>query len=741
MNTSNGRRFTLCTILSFAFLLTSCAAVKIDIDRPRPRPVPAAGSFQAGAAKVDITPPPGYPMGGFGLAGRWSRGWWTRLYARALYLEDSKGGRLALVSCDLWGLPAGLADRVAEVLAEQMRSSHPGREQIVVVATHTHHSPGNYSSSRVYNFLASPESGFDEHLFQFLANRIAHAIARAIESSRPATVKMANVDLYGVSRNRSLKAFNRNQEQERAEILSHVPVDTARHLFTDDLPATVTSDSAFRAVDPGLTVLKVEARNAPQGPPMAVAAFFAVHPTAMGATTEVYSSDIFGVAATLVEQQFSSDSSNAQPVVALFNGAEGDVSPNWKKQDRQNTLRLGTKLARGILSALEQPAVEVQSDIEYRFEVVTIKDQPVSDLHGDAERLSCVSSATLRTGKRAFPGAGTLGGAEDGRTLFFHFGLREGVVSKTCDSRHGYKLFSVKPLLQKLIHLNPDGLIGTVIGDLVKGDLTKSFPKKLPLGVYTMGQVVLATLPGEFTVTQGHRISQTLRAATDGGSTVLLVGPANEYLSYFSTPLEYNAQHYEGASTMYGQAAGVFVEQELQRIDRLPANTARYERTVTYDAGPGRGSGFGRIQDDKWQPLEALQNILQDPGTGSLRRNFPRFDWQDKTNYLSEDNLEPSTRVNPEIAIEEQTGTGWQPLRVPALLNSGQTEVVESDTKGLNFVTTIPTVVEETATWRSYWLVPEGIDLFKSYRFVVTTPAGEKHVSEPFKVSDFSHKM
>ncbi|MGH7331715.1 MAG: neutral/alkaline non-lysosomal ceramidase N-terminal domain-containing protein, partial [Candidatus Rokuibacteriota bacterium] len=141
------------------------------------------GSWRAGAAKVDLTPTSGFPMGGHSLVGQTARGYWTRLYVSAIYLEDPDGRRLALVSCDLWSMPAGLADRVAELVASNRRGERrPAdriiltRDQLVLAATHTHQSPGNFSSASAYNTFASPHPGFDRRLFEFLAHRISEAI-------------------------------------------------------------------------------------------------------------------------------------------------------------------------------------------------------------------------------------------------------------------------------------------------------------------------------------------------------------------------------------------------------------------------------------------------------------------------------------------------------------------------------------------------------------------------------------
>ena len=105
-------------ILAAGFLLCALAGcASISGKLPPPSPPVATGEFRVGAAKVDITPMPGFPMGGYSAAGRISRGVWMRLHARAVCFEDAEGHSLALVSADLWAVPAGFADRVAELLS------------------------------------------------------------------------------------------------------------------------------------------------------------------------------------------------------------------------------------------------------------------------------------------------------------------------------------------------------------------------------------------------------------------------------------------------------------------------------------------------------------------------------------------------------------------------------------------------------------------------------------------------
>ncbi|MEX1366081.1 MAG: neutral/alkaline non-lysosomal ceramidase N-terminal domain-containing protein, partial [Nannocystaceae bacterium] len=155
-----------------------CASISGELPTPRPRPPtqPVDSEWLAGAAEIDITPPPGYAMGGHSLEGAVALGVWTRLRAQAIYLEDARGVPLVLVACDLWAVESGLVDRVAERLSEHPGLEHIGREHLIVAATHTHHSPGNFSTAPIYSRYAAAEPGHDSALFEALAGRIAAAV-------------------------------------------------------------------------------------------------------------------------------------------------------------------------------------------------------------------------------------------------------------------------------------------------------------------------------------------------------------------------------------------------------------------------------------------------------------------------------------------------------------------------------------------------------------------------------------
>ena len=84
------------------------------------------------------------------------------------------------------------------------------------------------------------------------------------------------------------------------------------------------------------------------------------------------------------------------------------------------------------------------------------------------------------------------------------------------------------------------------------------------------------TAPGEVTAELGRRTRAAVLTAARGAGIrrVVLAGYANEYASYFTTPEEYDAQHYEGGTTVYGPASGPFLTASLADLAR-PAGRRR----------------------------------------------------------------------------------------------------------------------------------------------------------------------
>jgi neutral ceramidase len=560
-------------------------------------------------ARVDITPPPGVPLGGHSKVGQTSRGYWTRLNARAFVLEDASGNTVVLVSCDLWAMPAGLVDRVAEILLTGQGTRHIDRDHLILAATHTHHSPGNFSTSPFYNAFASPSVGFDGQLFEFLARRIAQAVGEAVQARRPATVAYTVTPLGDGWRNRSLPAFLLNADRG-----------------TDD-----------QGVDRRLGALWIRDARWPSRV-LGIAAFVAVHPTVLGSATPVYSADIFGAAANHAERSLHVRGSTAA-VVGFFNGAEGDVAVGAQRQDRAAALRLGSELGQVIVA--NSPEERVDGIIRHQVARQPLAGQCVED------HVTCAADFPLF-------GAGALGGSGSNRRVLTWLGWHEGVTG------HGIPGHGAKRA--------PFGALGRLLMP------SSSLPTQAPLGVYQVGDVLLITLPGEFTTAMGRRVTGWVAAAASWPpERVALIGLANEYLSYFATPEEYSLQHYEGASTLWGPQAGPLLGRRLAQLaGTLSTPPPRRAATAFHHrVGVARSFTLASAGPLPQPPFTGLGGLLRDAQPLADR---PTFCWDDVVPTMT-----ATGRVTPRVSIVTRSAAG---APEPLLLDG-----IAEDDGGVNFVT------------------------------------------------------
>jgi len=230
-------------------------------------PTVAADELRAGAAKVDITPPIGFPMWGYGArhdAG--SVGVLDPLQARALVLAvgDEK---IALVSLDLGRAPTRQSTQSirAKVKAEA------GIKHLFLVGSHTHHGPVIELDD-----WPSPKNSYVRALEQ----KLAGVIIEAHRHLRPAKNGIASKEV----------PFNRNRHSKLAE----------------------------KPVDREFLVLRVEDT---EGKPIAHAVNFAAHPVMREARDLRFSADYPGALAAVVEKE------TGAPCLFL-QGAAGDLSPN-----------------------------------------------------------------------------------------------------------------------------------------------------------------------------------------------------------------------------------------------------------------------------------------------------------------------------------------------------------------------------------------------------------------------------
>lgn len=246
------------------------------------QPLPGA-VLKAGVAKVDITPPIGLSMWGYGNRKGVSTGTLDPLYARVLVLEAGET-RLALVALDL-GRPFGPAS-LAEIRDRARKSA--GMSYVLVVASHTHSGPV------IEDAYPDGTPSWETAALGKIGKAIDEAHARAVEAR------------LGTGYGATYIGHNRLR----------LNPDGTVTWFERNLTKVPTAP-----VDPTVTVLRVDTAD---GKPLAILVNYACHPVIFGSDNLQYSADYPALMTRTVEQAF-----NGQPLCIFLQGAPGDINPYY----------------------------------------------------------------------------------------------------------------------------------------------------------------------------------------------------------------------------------------------------------------------------------------------------------------------------------------------------------------------------------------------------------------------------
>jgi hypothetical protein len=242
--------------------------------------------LQAGAARMEITPPVGFAMWGYGARhDAPSTGVLDPLQARAVVLKVGDQA-IAIVSLDLGRAPT----RESFVAILKAVKARTGIEHLFLVGSHTHHGP--VLETRNWPSKEKPYA-------RQLEEKIIQVIVTADKNRQPARFGIASRQVN----------WNRNRHSR----LPNPPVD--HELIV------------VRLVDL-------------QGKPIAHLVNFAAHPTMLPSNDRRLSADYPGVLAATVEKE------TGAPCLFL-QGAAGDLSPNAGSE--RGPQKFGAVLAREVL--------------------------------------------------------------------------------------------------------------------------------------------------------------------------------------------------------------------------------------------------------------------------------------------------------------------------------------------------------------------------------------------------------
>jgi neutral ceramidase len=473
-------------------------------------------TFLAGRGIADITGEIAeVGLLGYGLAEQQAEGLHTRLRARAFAFTQG-GRRLLLIVCDLPLVFSSVTQAVVARLPAAYTEAN-----VVITATHTHCGPGGYSHHAVYN---GNSGGFRPQTFRAIVDGIVEAARRAVADLEPATLRLARGELHDASVNRARRAFERNPEADKV-------------FFPE-------------AVDPATVLLTVER----DGDPVGVVNFFAVHGTSMTNRNRLVSSDNKGYAAYHWEREVSgidylAESDDPGLITAFAQTNAGDLSPNLNlrpgsgptEDEFENTRIIGMRQyeAAARLLASRAGAEVLEGGVDSRL------------THVDMAAIS-VSAAFSGDGlphrtSHAVPGATAFAGAlPDGPTGWRFVGSERNPVLDVVSQQAIYRVSRRLRDAQA-----PKSLAGPV------GLMNRVVPfgqETLPVQLARIGSLYLVCLPFEVTIVAGLRLRRTVAGIVGGDPDhVLVLGYANAYGHYLTTPEEYDAQMYEGASTLFGR--------------------------------------------------------------------------------------------------------------------------------------------------------------------------------------------
>ncbi len=142
----------------------------------------AAELWQAGFGKVVITPDEPTAMSGYAGRNEPAKGKVHDLYARAAALRDPAGKTVVLLSTDLIGVPATMA----EVVSKAVEKHGLARADVMLTCSHTHCGPALDDELTSMLFLAQPELDKIKKYQPILNAKLIAVIGQAIADLKPA---------------------------------------------------------------------------------------------------------------------------------------------------------------------------------------------------------------------------------------------------------------------------------------------------------------------------------------------------------------------------------------------------------------------------------------------------------------------------------------------------------------------------------------------------------------------------
>lgn len=293
-----------------------------------------AADYRAGVARMKITPERPLYLTGYAARTHASEGVLVDLWAKALAVEDAKGGRVVIVTTDLIGLPRGISDLVSARIEKEYGLE---RSRLLLNSSHTHTGPALRGNLVPMLDLTPQESAAIDEYSAGLADKLVSVAGAALGKLKPARLA------YGEGS--AGFAANRRQPTPNGVIIGVNP-------------------SGPR--DLAVPVLRV---TAPDGALLAVLFGYACHNTTLGADIYKFSGDYAGFA----QAAFESAHQGATALFVQLCGADQNPNPRGTVAHAEQYGRTLASEVDRVLSGKLQP---VRGTIRTAFRSIDLAFAP-----------------------------------------------------------------------------------------------------------------------------------------------------------------------------------------------------------------------------------------------------------------------------------------------------------------------------------------------------------------------------
>jgi neutral ceramidase len=145
--------------------------------------IPCFGAWQAGVARIDITPAEPVPLAGYGGATRMSGKVLHPIYLKALAIRDDRNSVSVLVTADL----VGLSRQMVDVITARAKKEHGiERERLILNYSHNHSCPVTADVLFLYYDLTPAEKAAVDRYTPALYDKYQQVIGAAVRNLSPA---------------------------------------------------------------------------------------------------------------------------------------------------------------------------------------------------------------------------------------------------------------------------------------------------------------------------------------------------------------------------------------------------------------------------------------------------------------------------------------------------------------------------------------------------------------------------